>query len=667
MDIAKIHNLLEKEDYLSALVEFTEYENTHDENINQALGIKSNIKYCLSKLGIVTLRAPKVSVIIPVHNVEKYLSRCLESVIHQTLKDIEIIIVDDGSTDNSLNIASAYAQQDNRILVIANQKASGNSGTPRNQAFHCVNGEYIAFVDSDDYIDASMLEDLYNKAIKEHADICTSSGFYKEDEDGRTSAVVNIQNVGFNNKEEKQKFFTSPQFPIIWHRIYKREFLTRNHVRFGEFKVSADVIFSFDAARKTNKIVVVNGIYYHYNFGRPGSTVERRKGEQVLDLFKSYEQIISNCAEELNDYLKFIINKFIGDYFYCKKNMNPEFISKFNAFSSVFIRRYLPLVDERSIISEYSNKTLDLLNNQYSEKYQQDYDAVVNSVSQAAISVVVPTHNVGKYIEKCLDSLLTQKLEDLQIIIIDDGSSDDTLNRILRYTKDRRILIISLSKATGLPGVVRNIGLERCTGKYIGFVDGDDWIDREFFYRFYNAIHHNHDDVIFARAFFREEEQESKKFNLNVKPTELACDQDRIHIIKSSFFSNVWNRIYLANFLKKHHIFFPKMYVSEDLSFSLAVIFFAKSVGVADTQGYHYLYNRHGATTNLRTGIKGLMQIYSFDLFLNYLQNFNLSSDLFRESLMKKQCSFEYTYERILDYNLKKFFLCQYKKLFDTI
>ncbi len=119
---------------------------------------------------------PKVSIIIPVYNVEKYLKECLNSVVNQTLKEIEIICVDDGSTDNSLSILEEYAKKDNRINLLK-QENSG-AGAARNKGLDSARGEYIYFLDSDDFLELNAIEILYNQIAKNQADICFFK-FYK--------------------------------------------------------------------------------------------------------------------------------------------------------------------------------------------------------------------------------------------------------------------------------------------------------------------------------------------------------------------------------------------------------------------------------------------------------------------------------------------------------
>ena len=117
----------------------------------------------------------KVSVIIPVYNVEEYLEECMESVIHQTLKEIEILCVNDGSTDHSLQILEQYAKKDDRIRIISQK--NGGYGKAMNQGLDAASGEYIGIVESDDYADPEMFEEMYNVASSNQLDV-VKSGFY---------------------------------------------------------------------------------------------------------------------------------------------------------------------------------------------------------------------------------------------------------------------------------------------------------------------------------------------------------------------------------------------------------------------------------------------------------------------------------------------------------
>ena len=149
---------------------------------------------------------PKVSVIIPVYNVEKYIGECLDSVINQTLKEIEIICVDDGSTDNSLNILKEYAKKDKRLIIISRENKG--VGYSRNQGIEIARGEYIAFMDPDDYYPSvNVLQDLYNGAIKHKVNICGGSLILFDEVKG-----VEIKKTDCNNKFSKDAIMAYSDF-----------------------------------------------------------------------------------------------------------------------------------------------------------------------------------------------------------------------------------------------------------------------------------------------------------------------------------------------------------------------------------------------------------------------------------------------------------------------
>ncbi|MDR0676778.1 MAG: glycosyltransferase [Elusimicrobiota bacterium] len=211
---------------------------------------------------------PKISIIIPVYNTEKYLRQCLNSVINQTLKDIEIICINDGSTDNSLEILKEYSQKDSRIKVIS-KKNSGHGHT-MNIGLDNATGEYIGIVESDDYISINMYEELY-KLSNDNIDVVKSS-FYKYYD---TPNVKKIENVSWSKKAilpDKNPFNINdyPVFlsfhPSIWTCIYKKKFLIQNNIKFLEEKEASwvDNLFQVQTLYLAKKIIYINTPFYFY-------------------------------------------------------------------------------------------------------------------------------------------------------------------------------------------------------------------------------------------------------------------------------------------------------------------------------------------------------------------------------------------------------------------
>jgi len=211
---------------------------------------------------------PKVSVIIPVYNVEKYLRECLNSVINQTLKDIEIIIIDDGGKDNCPQIIDEYAQKDSRIIAI--HKENGGYGQSCNIGLDKATGEYIAILEPDDFIDSNMYEDLYNIAINNDSDIVKSSYFENFD----TPDFKHIQQIKWEREEQiptgSFKIEQAPMFlyyhPSIWSAIYKREFINKNNILFVEAPGAGwtDNPFQVQTMCLAEKINYTKTAYYYW-------------------------------------------------------------------------------------------------------------------------------------------------------------------------------------------------------------------------------------------------------------------------------------------------------------------------------------------------------------------------------------------------------------------
>lgn len=225
---------------------------------------------------------PEISVIIPYHNREMIIAECIQSVLDQTIKNIEILVIDDGSTDGSR--ATVHAISDDRLVRIDCNVASGNSGTPRNIALRQARGEYIAFVDSDDTIDERYLEELLGQAKRSDADITLSKSFTKlyRDKDGnnKTSKINYIYNPNFIADNNKQFFFVNSF--VIWDKLYKRSFLEKHDIKLSESKIGADTLMVAKVYYYANTVSICNNkAAYNYNAFSEGSVTQtyRSRGD----------------------------------------------------------------------------------------------------------------------------------------------------------------------------------------------------------------------------------------------------------------------------------------------------------------------------------------------------------------------------------------------------
>jgi glycosyltransferase involved in cell wall biosynthesis len=210
----------------------------------------------------------KISIIIPVYNVEKYLKKCIESVLAQTLRDIEVFLIDDGSTDNSWRLVQKFAERDKRIKAI--QQQNMGAAVARNRGLDQAKGEYIGFVDSDDYVDTDYFAKLYEAAIKNDADIARA---YVKSEIETGDAYQLAHSVegydNYYNKLSKEKVLENKLnlTSSNWLAIYRRSILEENNIRFvPEIRTGQDNIFNLHVSYFANKVVFVDEpTYYHMN------------------------------------------------------------------------------------------------------------------------------------------------------------------------------------------------------------------------------------------------------------------------------------------------------------------------------------------------------------------------------------------------------------------
>ena len=282
---------------------------------------------------------PKISVLIPVYNVEKYIRRCLDSIKDQTFKDFECILIDDGSPDNCPVICDEYAKIDSRFIVI-HQKNAGVSAA-RNAGLDAAKGEWVCFVDSDDWVELDYLEKLYNEAEKSNADIVGCDLIREEITDSYIQEVPLIP-----NKTSCSSILTGEIPGWLWIKLFKKDFLNDNAIRcIDGLDMCEDTLVSLKAFFYAHRISYVHKALYHYNLYNQGSlttVLNEKKIKQIIEINEEYK--------------KFLINA--GVYEKYKNDLRKRY-----AFSKLWI-----LIDANKMKNEYfnlySNEKLYLVRNQ---------------------------------------------------------------------------------------------------------------------------------------------------------------------------------------------------------------------------------------------------------------------------------------------------------------
>ena len=321
----------------------------------------------------------KVSVIIPVYNVEKYLRQCLDSVVNQTLKDIEIICVDDGATDNSGIILDEYAAKDNRVKVI--HKQNGGYGKAMNVGIEHATGEYIGIVEPDDYIELNMFEVLYNTALKTKVDF-VKSDFYLFTEDliqhERPLAPSKSYYGKVIHAKEGEELFNMDM--NTWTGIYKTEYIKKNNIRYNETPGARyqDQGFWFQTLIFADSAYFINQPFYHYRFFKGNSTNNpngfnwiQTEYNHIYDILKSHP----NKGEKYSAlYYKFKFCNYLFNYVKLDE-LSKE--TNFKVFRKNFENDYKIGKIDLSVFSNEERETFNLLM-KHPRKF---YKKMINSLS----------------------------------------------------------------------------------------------------------------------------------------------------------------------------------------------------------------------------------------------------------------------------------------------
>lgn len=438
---------------------------------------------------------PKVSIVIPVYNVEKYIKLCVDSVINQTLKDIQIICVDDGSKDNCGNILDDYAAKDSRITVI--HQPNGGYGKAMNVGFSIAKGEYIGIVESDDFVSENMFEELYDCAIKNNLDFVKSDYMdFAHDatiDDIKTNYVKILASPQFYNKvlcpSEELKIFSSGI--CTWSGIYKNEFIRSNNIFHNETPGASyqDNGFYFQTFAYAKKAYFLNKAFYKYRRDNPNSSVANKgKVYCTRDEFDFILEELNKRPEIKEKVITAYWMRRFKSYYFTYLRIAEEFKEEYIAHIVEVFRK--PYDDGLIDISLFTEIEWIRLNSMLKKPYR--YRANEIARRNVMVSVVIPVYNAEEYLSNCLDSILSQTLKNIEIICVDDGSSDKSLS-ILDSYEDKDCRITVLAQQNKGAAIARNNGMKMCSGEFIAYMDADDYYPSNIILEtlYNNAKNHN--------------------------------------------------------------------------------------------------------------------------------------------------------------------------------
>lgn len=279
---------------------------------------------------------PKISVIVPVYNVDEYLGHCLNSIIKQTMKDIEIICVNDGSTDNSAKILKDFAQKDNRISIIT--KKNGGLSSARNAGMEVAKGEFITFIDSDDWVDERFCEKLYESITQNNADIsiCAVHQFdnkLQQNDDSNPYYTLGFFDSSFDNRvfsHYDTKNFICDVCVMAWNKMYRKSFIDSLGAKFPNGLIFEDGPFFFSIFFKTQRVTIVRDFLYYYRINRKNSIITKGD-EKYFHIFKIVTLIYNSMKEQeyFNEIKYEFFRKKTEDILYRLKTIKPRLRVKF--------------------------------------------------------------------------------------------------------------------------------------------------------------------------------------------------------------------------------------------------------------------------------------------------------------------------------------------------
>ena len=475
---------------------------------------------------------PLVSVVIPVHNGQAHLRETLASVANQTLTDIEVIVVDDASTDGSRVIAEEFVASDPRFRC-EDGPGVGSAGAARNLGLDLAKGDYFAFLDADDFFAPTMLQELHEQAIDTESDIVLTK--FRTVDHLSGDAVPADWALRLRYFPRRTTFAPSDLgdylfyavHPAAWNKLFRAEFIRGRKLRFQELRRTNDLYFSYMALASAKRISIVEGYLIDYRVGNEGS-LQGSLHESPLEFTQALEQLSShlkaaglfpklerafvNEAVEacLNSLRKVGTAQAFAEIHHALRNGVLARLGILGRDADYFliatlaaqVTAIMELSTEELLFSRLTGATRRAAESAAeARQVLREIDVRANASRLAAglsstparapraaplatrptpgtsapdISVVIPVHNTELFLDKCVRSVLTQTGVSFEIICIDDGSTDAS-NAILEQLAklDARIQVVRQENAGA--SMARNRGIELATGRYLCFLDSDDF------------------------------------------------------------------------------------------------------------------------------------------------------------------------------------------------
>lgn len=583
---------------------------------------------------------PKVSVIIPVYNVEPYLRECLDSVVNQTLQDIEIICIDDGSTDGSLAILKEYKKKDNRVKLI--QQKNLYAGVARNNGMSIASGEYYVFLDSDDFFELDLIEKQYNQCKRYDADIslCGADKYdIKSKEFYATPWLLKMKSVPnklpFNREMIGDNIFQLTT-PSPWTKMFSAKFVKKHNLEFQNIQRANDAFFVLTALNLAERITVVDKVLVHYRVGMV-TNLQANNIASPLDFCYALSAVKERLIREkiYSQVKRGFINDAMGQCEYnlrtLKGKENTGFVTLANEIKNKYLYEF-EIADQEDTFF-------------YDDKRYKTFWTQLLSIEPPKVSVIIPVYNVEKYLPKCLNSVVNQSLKEIEIICVNDGSTDNSMQILEEYKRrDYRIQLIT-QKNKGLSGA-RNTGASIANGEYIYFIDSDDYITENALEYLYDEVTENQLEIILFDGISFYENKELKNKYENIDCCYRSKEYGKVYTgqelyVKmrkdNTFRPMVWLQMINREYYVNKELSFYEGILHEDVLFTTQCILQAERVSHRKKTFYHYRRRTGAITSDSVSFAKVYGKFVSLINIIVFLQrnNFNAEVELYMRNYLQ--------------------------------
>ena len=648
--------------------------------------------------------SPLVSVIIPIYNVEKYIEKCITSVMEQTYQKLEIICVNDGNPDSSMDIVQKKAQIDARINIV-NIPNSGLS-IARNTGLQHANGKYIFFLDSDDCLAPDTLAELVPVAEKNRADVCffNAECIFESEEiaaQQRGYAAYYNRKSKYSGCYNGQELFTlmlenSDFKPSACLQMISRVFLIENKLMFYPGILHEDNLFTVLEMKRAERVIFVDRPFYKRLVRGNSITSSKKSISHAYGFYICHREMLLSLQKEnysiayfkaLQKYMNLMRNNAIDNIRHLGLDVIAEQIDAINEndtplFLDYIYDRYeaarekkvqtpakarkkqvkIPEVVKNKLVQSLPKVRKKSLKIRY-EKLKKGYTKVKNVFKKVrrkiyylipelirwgfstwhhcgvqyfiyrkqlkmhpdkiCVSIIVPVYNVEKYLPDMLDSVLKQKLRNIEIICVDDGSTDSSLQILQEYQQmDKRIIILQQENIGA--GAARNYGMSVAKGEYLLFLDADDIFNENLCNEvYYQCMRKNADICLFGSKRLNMQTMDTEPMKWVLREEEIPVKnlfsgyemRDRLFQITTGC---PWSKMFKKEFVETHQLKFQNLKNTNDAFFVRMGLVMAERITTVKKSFVTYRYNE-GNNTQSRKARAPLAFYTAFKAMKEYM------------------------------------------------